>query len=66
MTLDRVKVDLAKIWPPELAYVALSRTRFWENLEVVNARWWQIGGSKNPEVGEFLVECFPELRAEIE
>lgn len=66
MTLDRVKVDLANFWAPELAYVALSRARHWEYLEVVNARGAQIAGSKNPEVTEFLVETFPELRADLE
>lgn len=60
MTIDRVRVDLANFWTPELAYVALSRARHWEFLEVFNARGVQISGSKNPEVTAFLLACFPE------
>lgn len=66
MTLDPVVVDLANYFQEQQTYVALSRAKDRSRLVVKNARGEMIGGSRNPEVTEFLIRCFPELRAEFE
>lgn len=65
MTLDRVKIHLADFWLPELLYVAMSRGRHWENVQIVDTWDVHIGGSRNPEVLRFLRDTFDELREEI-
>jgi len=59
-------VDLANYWQEQQSYVALSRAKDYSRLVVKNTRGELIGGSKNPEVMDFLVRCFPQLRAEFE
>ncbi|HUP57669.1 MAG TPA: PIF1 family DEAD/DEAH box helicase [Bdellovibrionota bacterium] len=51
MTLDRVVVDLSKLWEPGHAYVALSRVRTSEGLHV--AAWTPSSIKADPNVAEF-------------
>lgn len=63
MTLSAVEVDLAGIWEPGQAYVALSRARTLEGLKVTGLNHGISVISMDPQVREFYTEKFPELRA---
>ena len=59
MTLDRVKVDLSRAFSEGQVYVALSRARSLQGLEVVgNAQGLMVGKGGNKEVRAFYQEKF--------